>query len=241
MVLLRRSVRKIQFVMAKIKNSLWTEPLSFQQKPLLWSTPCQKKSYFPQDFILIIIDYIQLISYSFHTFNSLRLQFHVTCFLTSSRHTILSIRKWFQAALTIWISELCWCSESGLMINFPPWSVTFMRYYDYFLRPLEVLCICNHAITSAIFELHELSCDYELIAQWFWQLLLQEERKLHWKFYFSLLYMFFFCCFFNGFFLSQNNIRMKTTRSMFDLRIMWKTLNFQFWRNWRLFKSVIND
>ena len=27
MVLLRRSVRKIQFVMANIKNSLWTEPL----------------------------------------------------------------------------------------------------------------------------------------------------------------------------------------------------------------------
>ena len=29
MVLLRRSVRKIQFVVANIKNSLWTEPLNF--------------------------------------------------------------------------------------------------------------------------------------------------------------------------------------------------------------------
>ena len=61
MVLLRRSVTKIQFVVANIKNSLWTEPLSipfFLQEQstkmcelpiffeIKFSTPPQRCKYF---------------------------------------------------------------------------------------------------------------------------------------------------------------------------------------------------
>ena len=103
--MLRRSVRKIQFVMANIKNSLWTEPLNYDTSILQWM---QLK---PAGNSILPIDKF---CSNWHTNNSLdkarsnAANFparHYIKYLCNFRVCISVVQnKWFLARMTVWIN-----------------------------------------------------------------------------------------------------------------------------------------